>query len=290
MSNKCALCDKKIKLLATHVIKGKHLCVDCYMKEMEKGDYAFLNAIPNFTITNKYINRVRQDGIVIDENSKKIAFFRYREAILSDDEKLEEINKRVKNDGLSIIEAKKQVEEEQRAYIVNHIKYLFDYDVFLFDNILEVELLENGHKINSKRRQYIENEKLLKEIHYGEIEDFLGFPVTKEKGIDVAYQLGLKIVVNSWTRPVFYIDFFNKPGSEIKKESDIYMEIKKEADYWYDFIENKLNDFDTEDLEENLKESNDFYDTLMKLDKLRKAGVLTEDEFKTKKTEILDKI
>lgn len=290
MSNKCVLCGKKIKFLGTHVIKGKHLCSDCYKKEIDKGDYAFLNTIPDFTISKKYVNKVRKDGIAVDEVSKKIAFFRYKEAILNDDEKLEEINKRVKESGLSIIESKKQVEEEQRAYIVDHIKYLFDYEVFLFDKILEIELLENGHKIRDKKRQYIENEKLLREIHYGEIEDFLGFPVSKEKGIEVAYQLGLKIVVNSWTRPVFYIDFFNKPGSEIKKASEPYKKIKEEADYWYDFIEMKLEEADTEELEESLKGEEDFYDILMKLDKLRKLEILTEEEFTDKKKEILSKV
>lgn len=291
MSNKCELCTKKINLLTTHVMKGKHLCVDCYMKEKAKGDDAFLETIPNFTVTQKYINRTRQDGIVVDEVQKEIAFFRYRDALLNKEEKMEEVNRRIQEESLSIIDSKKSVEDEQRAYVVDRIKYLFDYDVFDFEKILEIELVENGHTIKKLRRKYIQAERLLREIHYGEIDEFIGLPILKEKGSEVAYQLGLKIIVNSWSRPVFYVDFFNRPGSEIKKTSDVYQETLKLVNFWYDFIEDIIKNSDLEDLEKPTEnDSNDFYEVLLKLDKLRKNDIITEEEFLNKKKEILEKI
>lgn len=296
MSNKCTHCGKKISVLSTHLYKGEYLCIDCLTVAKHDRQYDFLEAIPNFTVTKKYVNELKQEGILVDDIRNEFAIISYKPAILNSLEKVEEINRRVLEDNLSISDAKEIVESEQREYIKNKSKYKLEYDVFPFNKLLEIEIIEDGKSINRKTRDYLADEKLMKEIHYGEIKDYLGFPVSKDKGEDIAGQLGLKIVVYSLVKAVFYVDFFNKPGSELSKKSPEYISIVENIKFWFDIFEDIIHTNNIADKDAlrttkiNTTTDYDFYDVLKKLAKLKSEGIITEEEFASKKAAILSKL
>lgn len=294
MSNKCAHCGKKLTMLSTHLYKGDYLCVDCLSTAKHDQQYDFLNTIAHFTPTKKYVNELKQEGLLIDDIRNELAIVNYRHAILDDIAKTEEINRRVQAEGLSIIDAKELVETEQREFIRSKIKYKVDYNIFPFSKILEVEIIEDGKSVNRETRKHLADEKLMKEIHYGEIKDFLGFPVPKDKGEEIASQIGLKLVVYSLVQPVYYIDFFNRPGSELLKTSDEYKNIVENIKYWFEFFADIIHVNDIADKELMAKEKNanqeDFYELLKKLALLKSEGILTEAEFNEKKADILSRI
>lgn len=110
-------------------------------------------------------------------------------------------------------------------------KYLSE--IYNYNEILEVEIIENGNSISKTSTTSLAGRALLGGLILGGVGAVIGGITAKKETLDNIKQITLKVVVNNTKKPIFKINFFNDiHANGIKKDSLLYKNIKENIYHW----------------------------------------------------------
>lgn len=210
-----------------------------------------LNTVKNFKKTKYYVYQNSLKAIAIDETKNKLAFF--------------------------------------TAYG----NTIFDYK-----DILSSEIIEDDNSITKTARGSQIGGALLGGLVLGGVGAIVGGLSGKKYNVNKVKNIDLLIVVNNVNNPVRKINFLDISVTDDKdgldKNSEIYKKSIKLAKEWHSVIEIIINKTDKEDKKKEKPINNDVKNNLSIADELRKLksllddNLLTEEEFKIQKNNLLN--
>jgi hypothetical protein len=160
-----------------------------------------------------------------------------------------------------------------------------EHKVVGYRDLLEVEIMEDGHSITKTSRSSQAGNAILGGILLGGVGAVVGALTSSTKTTGKIRRVDLKIVVNDVKSPVFLINFMNVQANA---GGIIHQAASKKAMEWLGRLKVLITMADNEDKAAHTPirvTSN--ADELLKLADLRDRGILTEQEFQQQKAQVL---
>ncbi|WP_268623655.1 SHOCT domain-containing protein [Paenibacillus alvei] len=169
-----------------------------------------------------------------------------------------------------------------------------------YKDILESEIIEDGHTITKTSRSSQFGGALLGGMIFGETGAIIGGLSAQTKSEKEVTRVDLKVVVNNTSKPVHIINFLSEVSLEtgnkvaIKKDDPKYKEAINTVNHWHGLISVLIRQADEMDRIEQEKKKDHMssisvVDELKKLSDLFKDGALTEQEYKELKEHLIHK-
>lgn len=173
-------------------------------------------------------------------------------------------------------------DENKKIMFPKSILKLTKAKIYNYSEIIEYEILEDGESITKGGLgRAVVGGVLLGGVG-AVVGGLTGGKTTKRK----IKTFQVKIVLDNLAHPVEYIDMLN--GSETKSDSFIYKAIKKDAEDIVAILAGILNEKSKETITESTETSiTSGADEILKYKKLLDEGIITEEEFLSKKKQIL---
>ncbi len=161
--------------------------------------------------------------------------------------------------------------------------------VFSHQDILEVEIVEDNNTIIKTSRDSQVGGAVVGGLLLGGVGAVIGGLSGKKTMVGQISRLYLKIIVNCTEKPVYTIDFINKPtGQEINKNDEVYKTAIEQANHWHALISILIKQADKDiSLTQKKLLPPSRADELLKLSQLLEKGVITQEEFNSEKAKIL---
>ncbi len=189
------------------------------------------------------------------------------------------------NNGISVNKQNKEV-----CLIRQGRKTLISYR-----DILSSEILEDGETVTKTSRTSQIGGALIGGLAFGGVGAIIGGLSGSTTSSEKVSKIELVITVNDVSDPLHCITLMDL-GYRVKKDNEDYMYKMGDAKRWHGVIQVLIRQADQEDGEnernaelENMPSfsSTSVADEVLKLDGLRKQGLLTEEEFATQKEKLL---
>ena len=201
----------------------------------------------------------------------------------------------------------KQIEGIKALYVfaiddINHkIAYIEENKqfVFLYSDIIGVELIEDGDVISKKSTTRTVSGAIIGGVLAGGVGAIVGGLSGNSTNKSKVSSLYVKILLRNLDNPSLLISCFDSKTmtvegkksieTEGKIESYIYQEGKRTANEIKDLISIIIDKTDNNTDDKNNQSKFSMTDELLKLNDLKEKGILTEDEFLTQKSKILNR-
>lgn len=162
-------------------------------------------------------------------------------------------------------------------------------------DIVSAELFEDGDSVTKTMRSSQLGSALIGGLAFGGVGALVGGLSGKTRTSTKIKQIALRIVANDPSSPLHDITFMN---TEQKKDGIVYKAAMKNARHWHGILEILIKRADVEmkasqpaaaalQAAAAVASAGSVADELEKLASLRKAGILTDDEFNTQKNKLL---
>lgn len=169
------------------------------------------------------------------------------------------------------------------------------FRIFSYGDLISSELYEDGETISKTMRGSQIGGALVGTFLLGGVGTIVGGLSAKRKTEGTVTRIDLRLIVNDTSNPVFEINFLNK---EVKKGSQIYMQIIQHARHCYGLIEVLIKRADVDHKQQAPAVTStpliqqgipitSIADEVKKLAHLRDTGVLTDKEFEKQKGKLL---
>lgn len=168
--------------------------------------------------------------------------------------------------------------------------------VLNYKDILEAEIIEDGNTITKTSRSSQLGGALIGGILAGGVGAIIGGLSGEKSSEEEAVRVDLKVVINNTKEPIQIINFLlddridpltMKPFG-INKKSQTFKDAMKEVNHWHSLLSVVIRMADAEDEKTSVPSpSSSVADELRKLSDLVKEGLLTEDEYKQQKENVL---
>lgn len=252
----CDICGKEMGLMTMKVnLSDGCICDGCFQK------CGFEPTIGNMSqAKNMTLNSLRSYYAINEGNKEKIANFSPTKTI---------------NDMLKI-------DENNKIFILADKTYLryksSCYTLFNFDQIIDFELLEDGESIASGGL----GRAAVGALTFGAAGAIVGGITGKKKTKGTCTSMEIKITVKDYPRPAFYVKLIN---SETKQNSFVYKQSAKMAQ---DILSALQLIVDIQEASNKVPPApSSSADEIRKFKELLDDGIITEEEFNSKKKELL---
>lgn len=252
----CAICNGEANLNRKRIGNKEWICSECYKKSGL--------TLSDFVNQNKPINKWTSDDI--------------KEAIEANNNNKDELEtfNTTKKIG-SIVE----FDDNQKKWLVlsSILGRRNKSTVYNYSDIVDFELLEDGESV----AQGGLGRALVGGVLFGGTGAVVGGVTGKRKQKGICTNLKIKITINNINNPVVYINFIE---SKVKKSSFIYKEMYKQAQECLSTLQLICDQNEKPNTQSAVTES--VADELKKFKELLDMGAISEEEYETKKTKLLN--
>lgn len=214
-----------------------------------------LKEIPDFFPMQKYTAVDRESFIAIDEISKKVC----------------------------IIEN----QHNNKVPLSDTNRYHFAESVYTYNEIIRVEILEDGEMITQTSRASQIGGAIIGGLVAGGVGAIIGGLSGKQSSKQKVTKIQLQIVVNDTNKSFYRISFLDiKAGIG----SVNYQEANQTVTHWYNLLGTliKLADAEEEKISTHTPTNTSVADELIKLSSLLKEGLITQEEFEKQKEKVIN--
>lgn len=152
-------------------------------------------------------------------------------------------------------------------------------NIYSYSDILDFELLEDGHSILKGGI----GKALVGGTLFGEVGAIVGGSTGKKVSKETCTKMQIKIVMNSMIQPVVYMDLITK---NTKKDSFLYHFVAPQSQEILALLniicQSKTNKSESQNINISSKA-----DEIIKFKKLMDEGIISQEEFETKKKQLL---
>ncbi|UNM95960.1 SHOCT domain-containing protein [Ignatzschineria rhizosphaerae] len=182
------------------------------------------------------------------------------------------------------------IDEDRKKICLIQSQHPFNLTMISFQDVLLVELIEDGVSITKTSRTSQIGGALLGSILLGGVGAVIGGLSGSKKTSTNANSIILRVVVNSTVNPDHIIHFLDQ---EVEKNDEIYQEAISSARKWESTLNVIIHQADMIDkknasLPLDLSDEANTISKLERLASLKDRGVLTDDEFQAEKIKILN--
>jgi len=179
---------------------------------------------------------------------------------------------------------------------VNYLDNPMEVIKYSYQDILEVELIEDGDTITSTSRASQIGSAAVGGILLGGAGALVGSLTGKSKAAKEVQSISIKILVNDNDNPNHEIYFIGSKshGAKIKRTDPLYEKAITEANYFASKVQlilKNTKDSDTKVTQQKISDNtsnNSITDDLIKLSDLKEKGLISEVEFESAKNKLLD--
>lgn len=253
----CDICGKEMGLMTMKIkLSDGCICDSCFQKCGFEPTFGNMSQAKNMTLDN-----FKSYYATFENNREKIENFTPTQII----------NEMIKID-----------DNSKTLILANKTYFRYKpscYTLFNFDQIIDFELLEDGESIASGGL----GRAAVGALTFGAAGAVLGGITGKKKTKGTCTSMEIKITVKGYSRPTFYIKLIN---SETKKDSLVYKATEKTAQ---DILSALQLIVDTQNAASDSVQSvsSSSADEIRKFKELLDDGIITEEEFNSKKKELL---
>lgn len=195
-----------------------------------------------------------------------------KEKWAKEDRELEKLNKDVTFEGTNVIENIIELDENRKLFKLCRCKYCNPSKIYKYSDILDFELLEDNNTIETNAGI---GKAVAGGLLFGGVGAIVGGSTAKRKSKKVVNSIRIKITLNNTQNPVIYIDLLK---DQLKTDS---LEFKNITEIAQKLI-SVLN------IIKNISQKeNDSFEEIIKYKELLDNGVISQEEFETKKKELL---
>ncbi len=254
----CILCGEEIKTAGAKLSNNRKLCKDC-VRGLNLTTGFNINNVNNSTVEQlrERIEFVKND---LAENSKRISSFHPTMQI----------------GGYIWFDDTNKWFAIPQGTITSSIDKSY---VFLYNNIVDFELLEDGASVSKGGL----GRAVVGGALFGGVGAIVG-ATTGKKSNSVCTNLQIKVTTNSSDRPLFYITLINNT-SGIKKNGFIYQTAFGNAQQILSKFQTIISELSKE---QPIVSNNSAADEIKKYKELLDIGAITKEEFDAKKKELLN--
>lgn len=254
--NLCPICNKTLGFLNSVKVKDGKICMDCTLQNNR-----FFKTVDSLNDTPLY-----------GSTRKTIAEYRERvEYLLVEEKILAAFNK------TAGVENKLEIDSENELFKLNDIEIAFPYSA-----LINFEVVENGKSISSGGL----GTAVVGGLVSGGFGAVVGSNIGKKKTKSFVSSLSIRISLDNKYLYTTYIQFINPT---ISHNSSKYQKELLNAEKCISLLElivNKQSLSNTQNA--TTQESTSAADEILKYKNLLDIGAITEDEFNSKKSELLD--
>lgn len=179
-------------------------------------------------------------------------------------------------------------ETNNRICFFENLKDYFDINKYTYEDILEVEIIEDGKTLTKTNRGSQIGGALLGSVLAGGVGGVVGGLSASTTSESKVSSLCLRVVVNDTDNPVKTIYFLK--NNNVNKNDVLFIESKEKIDYWYSLLKVYINKADKKD-ETNIKNTSPTVaDELKKFSELFADGYITEEEYNAEKGKLLNRV
>lgn len=208
---------------------------------------------------------------------------------------VDEIKKRIKEMGANEAELEKftvtyevgdylKVDAEKKQWYCAAGKQKKYKTLHSYDDVLGVELIEDGTTVTSGGL----GRAAVGGLAFGGVGAIVGGSTGKKKAKNLCTELRIKVTMRNPGNPVEYIDFISGLGAEYKKDGFLYRSLERQAQECMSLFQIILdeNERSTPPIEA-APQSSSVADEIKKFKELLDLGAITQEEYDTKKKQLL---
>lgn len=251
----CPVCGQKLSLIKQKINDNIKVCGKHFIEAGINSNEIISRKDKPFTI-EEIKERMRLSEVTKDESQKEIGSFA----------KDKQIGNFIAFD-----------EEKKKWALLSPFKGKVQ-QVYNYEDIVDFELLEDGNSVASGGL----GRALVGGALFGGTGAIVGGVTGKKKTKEFCSSLRLKVTINNMANPVVYINFIE---TKIKKDGHNYKIISDAAQECLSTFQLICDRQDKEKTEDSNSSSS--ADEIMKFKNLLDAGAITQEEYETKKKELL---